>query len=161
MNVRKLKQELQRIACAVMQAPENRRARVLEDEVKKLPPDAQEAAYALWTTIDHVNTKSQLSMENRVCLSSGVAFIAVLLLLAILFPRPEPFQMFVFRVVLAIGAAAVGATLPGFFRIEARWVGFTARAGGALGLFLLVYMVNPPELMERLDAKQQVGHAQP
>jgi hypothetical protein len=43
----------------------------------------------------------------------GVIFVIALLLLAIFFPEPTPFQYQVFRIVLALAAAGVAALIPG------------------------------------------------
>ena len=49
---------------------------------------------------------------------SGLAFLILLVLIAVSLPQPTPFQIFIFRVVLALAAAAFGATIPGFLWIE-------------------------------------------
>ena len=49
---------------------------------------------------------------------SAMVCIAVLLILAVFIPQPSTFQMFVFRIVLALAAAAFGATIPGFLKIK-------------------------------------------
>ena len=83
-----------------------------------------------------------------VSVASALVFIAVLLMLAVLIPHPSPFQMFVFRIVLALAAAAFGATIPGFFKIQLPLPSKgLLHAGGALGLFVLIFLVNPPELI--------------
>jgi hypothetical protein len=74
----------------------------------------------------------------------GVVFVATLLVLAIKVPNPTEPQFFVFRIVLALAAAGVAAIIPGFLNIESKTVLYVIRAGGALGVFLLVYLVNPP-----------------
>jgi uncharacterized membrane protein len=68
---------------------------------------------------------------------SALVFIIFLLILAIFIPRPTIFQFFVFRIVLALAAAAFGATIPGFFKIDLPlWGKGTIYAGGAVGLFV-------------------------
>jgi hypothetical protein len=74
----------------------------------------------------------------------GVVFVVVLLCLAIFFPTPTETQWFVFRVVLALAAAGVGAVLPGLISVRA---GGVIRAGGALALFVIVFWFNPPKLV--------------
>src|SRR5262245_37964538 len=70
----------------------------------------------------------------------GVTFVVTMLILAIAFPNPTPFQYTVFRVVLALAAAGVAAMIPGFLEVEIPgWL----RAGGALGVFVVVYFYNP------------------
>jgi hypothetical protein len=50
----------------------------------------------------------------------------------------------IFRVVLALAAGAFGALIPGFIEVSFRnWL----RAGGAMALFVIVYMINPPALI--------------
>jgi hypothetical protein len=80
---------------------------------------------------------------------SGLAFLILLLAIAVWIPNPTPFQIFIFRVVLALAAAAFGATIPGFLRIELPlWGKGLISATGALALCVLVYLINPPALMD-------------
>lgn len=74
----------------------------------------------------------------------GAAFLVVLVIIAIFIGDPTGFQIFVFRVVLAIAAAGAAAMIPGFLSVKiATWV----RASGALAVFALVFLVNPPALV--------------
>ena len=58
-----------------------------------------------------------------------------------------------FRVVLALASAAFGATIPGFLKIQVPlWAKGLISAGGALGLFVLIYNVNPPALIGADDS---------
>jgi hypothetical protein len=70
----------------------------------------------------------------------GIIFISVMLVFAVLFPNPSPSTQKTFSTVLALAAGGVGAMLPGELRL--RSVPFL-RAGGALGLFALVYLFQP------------------
>jgi hypothetical protein len=72
-----------------------------------------------------------------------------LILIALVVPEPKPFPLFIFRVVLALGAGALGALIPGFIEVTFRnWL----RAGGAIALFVIVYLINPPELITEAPA---------
>lgn len=83
-----------------------------------------------------------------ISVASALIFIILLLVIAIFIPKPAPFQLFIFRVILALAAAAFGATIPGFIKIDVPlWGKGLIRAGGALALFVLVYTVNPPILI--------------
>ena len=83
-----------------------------------------------------------------VSVSGGLTFLVVLLIIAVFISHPTSFQIFVFRVVLALAAAAFGATISGFMRINIPlWGKGLLSAGGALALFALVYNVNPPALL--------------
>src|SRR4051812_7057865 len=63
----------------------------------------------------------------------GLAMIAVILAIAIAIPNPTDFQVFVFRVVLALGAGAMAALIPGFFEFRVKATAWVLRAGGGLG----------------------------
>ena len=80
---------------------------------------------------------------------SGLAFLILLLAIAVWISHPTSFQIFIFRVVLGLAAAAFGATIPGFLRIDLPlWGKGLISATGALALFVLVYLVNPPALVD-------------
>lgn len=77
----------------------------------------------------------------------GVVFIAAMLLLALKFPKPTPFQYNIFRTVFALAAAGVAAMIPGFLNLELNSsVGLLIRAGGALAVFVIVFFFNPKQL---------------
>lgn len=93
-----------------------------------------------------------LTIQMIVAFIFGVAFVITLLLLAIKFPRPTDFQYNVFRIVLSLAAAGVGAMIPGFINIEVNpTVGFLIRAGGALAVFVIVFFFNPASLVKPKD----------
>jgi DNA-binding MarR family transcriptional regulator len=93
----------------------------------------------------------------------GVVFIVSLLTLAIRFPHPTNFQLLVFRTVLALAAAGIAASVPGFLNLSLDLTGVAVRAGGALAVFLLIYRLNPAETVvqdqsvapERPDGEQR------
>jgi hypothetical protein len=67
---------------------------------------------------------------------ASASTISAILVLAIAYPRPTPFQVFVFRTILSVAAAGAAALIPGFLEVEiSNWV----RAGGALAVFVIVY----------------------
>jgi hypothetical protein len=74
----------------------------------------------------------------------GVAFIVVLLVIALFVPSPSPFQFFVLKVVLALAAAGVAAMIPGSIEFKIPMYG---RALGALAVFAIVYFANPASLV--------------
>src|SRR5262249_31991647 len=77
----------------------------------------------------------------------GVVLLIVVLVLAIRFPTPTSFQILSFRVALALAAAGVAAIIPGFFTVNLDvWNTLLVQGGSALGVFLLVFMVNPAVL---------------
>src|ERR1700746_351160 len=89
----------------------------------------------------------RLDWQKTAAFILGGVFVIVLLIVALAVPTPTEFQLFVFRVILALAAGGVAALIPGFFHIESKTALYSVRAGGALGVFLLVYLVNPPALL--------------
>jgi hypothetical protein len=58
-------------------------------------------------------------------------------------PIVQPQLFFALRVVLSLAAAILGATIPGFLKLEWKGGGLIVRAGGALALFVLTFMYTP------------------
>lgn len=85
----------------------------------------------------------------------GCTFVCALLVLALLIPNPTPFQYQTFRIVMALAAAGVAAMIPGFLKVEIHpTVKVIIRAGGALGVFVVVYFFNPAKLSGHSNAKE-------
>jgi hypothetical protein len=74
----------------------------------------------------------------------GTVFCIALLVLAFVFPEPTPFQYTICRIILALAVAGVAALVPGFLHISLRG---SVRAGGALGVFVIVYFFSPASLV--------------
>lgn len=84
--------------------------------------------------------RKQLQWERAAVFIFGVIFIALLIALVIWFPNLSATAYTVFRIVIALAAAGVGAIIPGFLNVEMK--GFV-RAGGAMALFVIVYFFSP------------------
>jgi hypothetical protein len=81
--------------------------------------------------------------ERYLAFFFGVVFLVVLIVLAIFFPNPSPFQYTVFRIVLSLAAAGAATMIPGFLEVKfANWL----RATGAFAVFAIVYFLNPVAL---------------
>ena len=93
----------------------------------------------------------------------GCVCLVAVVILAVVEPNPTRFQEFVFRGLLATALASIVAIVPGFInlKVQARGPGsyFALVAGGALAIFVLIWMVNPPPLKEgaKENASEQVG----
>lgn len=86
-------------------------------------------------------------LERYLAFSSGVIFVATILLIAIYIPTPTRFQEQIFRIVLSVSAAGFVTFTPGFIEITiSNWI----RAGGALAVFLIVYFYNPASLIAQV-----------
>jgi len=70
----------------------------------------------------------------------GVVFVVTILIVTFIKPNPTAFEYTIFKTVMALAAAGVGAILPGFLHVSFK---NTLRAGGALALFIVVYFFVP------------------
>jgi tetratricopeptide (TPR) repeat protein len=81
----------------------------------------------------------------------GVVFLGIMLSIVIFIPKPTEHQFFIFREAIALAAAGIGAVVPGFLLVEwkpkSKYMPYI-RAGGAIALFIIVYKVNPPALLQ-------------
>jgi|SRR5688572_6783251 hypothetical protein len=73
----------------------------------------------------------------------GVVFVIVMLAIAALDRNPTPLGILIYRVVLALAAAGIGAVIPGMINVDIPII----RAGGAIALFVIVYRLRPAELV--------------
>ena len=89
------------------------------------------------TKIENRSTKKN---EISYSIAIGCFFTTVVLILITIFPCPSSSQYLFFRIVISISIAGIAAAIPGFFRIQYKNI---IRAGGALGVFVLVYFYNP------------------
>jgi uncharacterized membrane protein YedE/YeeE len=96
-----------------------------------------------------------MTTQMLVAFVFGVVFVSGLILLAVFFPRPTPFQYIVFRIVLSLAAAGVAAMIPGFLSLQLNPSQYLfLRAGGALAVFAVIYFLNPARLKDPKDAEE-------
>ena len=77
----------------------------------------------------------------------GIVFSLIVLGLVVFIPNPTPTQFFVFRGSFATALAAMAAIIPGLLNVESRFRNFSVRASGAIAVFILVWLLNPPALI--------------
>lgn len=87
--------------------------------------------------------------QSIVSVATGIVFLVTLLVIAFFVKTPTEFQEFVFRTVLAIAAGAFATVMSGFLQLEGKWKQFSLRAGAGLAVFIFVYAVNPPKLIQK------------
>jgi hypothetical protein len=58
-------------------------------------------------------------------------------------PVADPQLYVALRIILSLGAAILGATIPGFLHLEWKGAGLVVRAGGALALCVLTFVYTP------------------
>lgn len=86
--------------------------------------------------------------EQRLAYLFGTTFVVVMLVIALFVPDPSPFQQYVFRIVIGLAAAGVAATISGFLHVQ---ISSKVRAGGAIGVFVIVYFFSPTMLITSDD----------
>ncbi len=72
-----------------------------------------------------------------------VGFMITAISLVVFRPRQTSAEQFYFRILIAIAAAGIASIIPGFFDIEITWLKASIRAGGAIGVFVLIFTHNP------------------
>ncbi|MFZ2898076.1 MAG: carboxypeptidase-like regulatory domain-containing protein [Saprospiraceae bacterium] len=85
-------------------------------------------------------SSSSKGKSNLVLLVIGIFIIALLITFSIKYPDWAHENAVLSRTLLALAAAGVAALLPGFLHINVREY---LKAGGALAMFALVYLINP------------------
>jgi len=94
--------------------------------------------------------------ERIVAVVFAVLTFATLLFLVI---RNEPFSdpnlVVVFRIALSVASGILGATIPGFLNVSWKQTGLGVRAGGALALFLLSYVLSPKVIPDRVSVLER------
>jgi len=84
-----------------------------------------------------------ISSQTIIAFIFGIIFFFILILLAIKFPNPTPFQYSVFRIILSLAGAGVAAVIPGFINVKFDALGILIRSGGAIAVFVILYFYNP------------------
>ena len=79
---------------------------------------------------------------------TGLLMLLSAVLIAFKKPAPTIFQFWVFRVYLSLGVAFIGTIMPGFVDLGGRIGELAIRAGGAIALFLIVYLISPPKIVK-------------
>jgi hypothetical protein len=89
-------------------------------------------------------------MTTETWLASGFGIVSVAMIGAVAIwitardRQPPQAAIFIFRVIIALSAAGVGAVLPGMLDVSMAADGLTIRAACGFGLFVVIYLLNPP-----------------
>jgi hypothetical protein len=88
-------------------------------------------------------------------LGTGMLLLSSMLVVAIVVPQPTPFQYVVFRTALSLAATCVVGSIPW---LTSASVGLqrAGSAGGAIGVFLLVYFVDPMKRWTKSQAASAI-----
>jgi len=90
-------------------------------------------------------------METLLAFGFGLVFCVVLAYAGLRNqPITDPGQFFFLRVLAAISAAGVAAVIPGMLDVKiGKGKLLAIKGAGALGVFIIVFLVNPPELISK------------
>lgn len=92
--------------------------------------------------------------------SIGVLALITSVAIAFLVSEPSATQEFILRGLFAISLASIASIIPGFINVETGARGaaayFGIYAGGAIAIFVLIWMFNPPKIEEPAPANQPV-----
>lgn len=91
----------------------------------------------------HAFLRGKLDVNALLAFAFGVIFLTTMLAFATLIPNPSGFSQWVFAVTTSLAGAGIGAVTPGILNITLPY----ARAGGALAVFLIVFL-NKPALVD-------------
>jgi internalin A len=99
--------------------------------------------------------------EKYLMFGFSIAFIIVIITIALFVPNPTAFQYTIFRVVLALFAAGTAIMIPGALEITIKnWL----KATGAIAVFVIVYFYSPaslvhnPETAQKTTSISQINH---
>ncbi len=88
--------------------------------------------------------------------SIGCVALIASVVIAIMIPEPTTYQIFILRGLFAIALASIASIIPGFINLEtgarSAKAYFGIYAGGAIAIFVLIWLFNPPEIEN--DKKQ-------
>ena len=140
---------VRRIVAELLKVPPEEKLARLKQRISELPPELREPAEILVLQTEAiVDTKPPDQKWEKIAIFVfGVVFVATMLLIALFVKYPTPFQLFVFRIVVALAGAGIGALIPGFLNIESTFQKASLRAGGALAIFVIIYTLNPPKFL--------------
>lgn len=98
----------------------------------------------------HGNISKTPTWQTITSVTIGMICLIVVVSLAVNIPEPSKWQQFIFRGFFALALAAVAVIIPGFLKIDMRSKGvgqyFKLIAGGAIAIFLIIWLVNPPSI---------------
>lgn len=93
--------------------------------------------------------KNFIMVDKILAFVFGAIFLTAILVIALFVPSPTDFQYNVFRTILALAGAGIGAVIPGFMEVRfQKWL----RAGGALAVFAVLYFFSPANLVVQAAA---------
>ena len=89
----------------------------------------------------------------------GVIGLIAIVSITMLIPNPTSWQTLVFRGVFAISLSLIAPIIPGFVhltsKLRMRGAYFVVVAGGSIAIFVLIWLINPPNLSDSHQSPPQ------
>ena len=102
-----------------------------------------------------------MATEGWLAAGFGAVFVLLLLITAIWLTatgrQPPDEAQWIFRVVMALAGAGFGYVLSGTLIVDLDVPHLAVKATGALALFVLIYLVNPPGLVAQRQHVERGG----
>ena len=146
-----LRAAVNEIVASLLRVAANERMAELKRRVAAITnPDFRNALETLVLQVEGLMTQSQIPnrWEKIAVLIFATVFLVTMLVIALLVRQPTTFQLFVFRVILALAAGGAAWFIPGFIDVHINLPKVAIRATGAIAVFGIVYLVNPPSLVK-------------
>ncbi len=103
-----------------------------------------------FTVPAHEDVKKIPAWQLITCMTLGVVLVLFSAGVSIFVPYPSPYQTYIFRGIFSLGLSAAIAGVPGFIDLKIKINGWGSYgkivAGGAVAIFVLAWMFNPPEI---------------
>lgn len=113
---------------------------------KKLPVAYQREYYPPSPELaDVLGISSDESGHMTIIAWTGIGLLLASVILAFVFNNPNAVQIWVIRVVVALGATLLASVVPGFLNVN---ISGYITAGGTLAALVIFYCVNPPKLKD-------------
>jgi len=92
--------------------------------------------------------------------SIGCVALISSVIIALMLPNPTTYQVFILRGLFAIALASIASIIPGFLNLEtgakSAAAYFGIYAGGAIAIFVLIWLFNPPEIKDNTSLAESV-----
>ena len=130
------------------------RLRCVIEQCGRLPEPPREAALLLVMSTKTMTEEKMAWTKQQQTFWVFTAAFFLIIVLALLVSSPTPYQFMMFRWFSAIACAGMGASIPGFLSVEIKaklgkngTVGISAL--GAIAIFVIIYLINPPSLIHK------------
>ncbi|WP_420319128.1 hypothetical protein [Ekhidna sp.] len=87
-----------------------------------------------------------MPIYDVIAITFGILTLIAMIIIALININLNPFSQWLLRVVISIAAAGVAVTISGLISVEISGI---VKAGGAIAVFVLVYLTNPPKLLNQ------------